>query len=215
MIGRHNSGQKGFTVVELMIATSTFSVILLVCLSAILYIGRMYYKGVSTAQTQEIARSVVDEIASAAQFSADDLRILPADSGWDGAYCISGRKYSYKLDTQLISDSPGRNQSQEVLVVSDDPGCSLASSPVPIDSNKRELLLEQMRLTQFDISTADGLVNLVLGIALGGDSSDPTVDAEIFEVEPDGSLSFCKTGAAGSQFCATANLQTSIFRKVY
>ena len=61
--------QRGFTVVELMIATGVFSMLLVVILTAVTRIGRMYYKGLTTARTQEVARIVLDDIAQQIQYS--------------------------------------------------------------------------------------------------------------------------------------------------
>ena len=52
------SGQKGFTVLELMIATTVFSVMLLLTTTGMIQIGKVYYKGLVTAKTQDTVRSI-------------------------------------------------------------------------------------------------------------------------------------------------------------
>lgn len=62
---------EGFTLVELMIATSIFSVILLLLTFGLLGIGQNYYKGRNSVRTQDTARRIMDEISQAIQFSAE------------------------------------------------------------------------------------------------------------------------------------------------
>ena len=60
---------KGFTIVELLIATAVFSFILLVVTTGIIRLGNMYYKGVISSRTQESIRNIVSETSSAIQFA--------------------------------------------------------------------------------------------------------------------------------------------------
>ncbi len=52
----------GFTIIELLIATTIFSVVLLLAASGLLYIGRLYYKGLTSSATQEAARNIMQEL---------------------------------------------------------------------------------------------------------------------------------------------------------
>ena len=60
--------QNGFTIIELLIATTVFSLILLISVAGILQISRMYYRGVTQSRTQETARSIIDEVGEAIRF---------------------------------------------------------------------------------------------------------------------------------------------------
>ena len=60
--------EKGFTLLELMIATTIFSTILLLLTFGLLNIGKGYYKGKNTVRTQEVARRVMDEITQAIRY---------------------------------------------------------------------------------------------------------------------------------------------------
>src|SRR5690606_22524615 len=96
------SGQKGFTIVELMIATSVFSVVLLLCTYGLLAIGRSYYKGVTISRTQETARLIVDDVAEAIQFNGGAVVLNPAGR----MYCIGSRRYSYALNEIKSAANP-------------------------------------------------------------------------------------------------------------
>ncbi len=69
---KHLKRQHGFTIIELMIATTIFSLVLMISLGAIMTITRMYYQGTLQAKTQNRVREIVDEIA-------DDIRYLPGE----------------------------------------------------------------------------------------------------------------------------------------
>ena len=201
------SNKKGFTIVELMIASSIFSLMLLVVLGAVLYLGRLYYKGITVSNTLQTTRSVVDLATESVQYSGEQYRSLPAGSGWDGAYCTGGKKFSYRLGTQLVGSSPGSGQATQVLVLSDDPVCNTVVPPGAVSD--RELLKENMRILSFDMTPVSGdLTNISFGVAFGGDPSDPTVDTDTFDYTA-GQISGCKDSTRGSAFCAISYLTTS------
>lgn len=204
--------KKGFTIVELMIASSIFSVMLLVVLGAVIYLGRLYYKGITISNTLQTTRSVVDLATESVQYSGEPYRLLAAGSGWDGAYCTGGKKFSFRLNTQLVDSSPGSGQATQVLVLSEDEVCNTV---VPSGANTdRELLKENMRILSFELTPVSGdLTNINFGVAYGGDPSDPTVDPNTFNYTA-GQISSCKDSDQGSAFCAISYLSTSALRKV-
>lgn len=53
---------------EFMVATAIFSVVLLMCSFAILHVGRMFYKGVITNRTQDVARKLSEDISDNIRF---------------------------------------------------------------------------------------------------------------------------------------------------
>jgi prepilin-type N-terminal cleavage/methylation domain-containing protein len=61
--------QTGFTLIELMIATTLFAVVLIVILASFLQIGKIFYKGVSLNSVHESVRTVVDEISDDIKFA--------------------------------------------------------------------------------------------------------------------------------------------------
>jgi prepilin-type N-terminal cleavage/methylation domain-containing protein len=111
-----SSNQHGFTILELMIATMVFSVIFLSTTTAILQISKLYYKGVVTGRTQEVARGITDQISQQLQLGTGEL-IFAADAtqvvagGNDvtvggnkltvQAFCIGSSRYTYRLNTQV------------------------------------------------------------------------------------------------------------------
>lgn len=208
--------KRGFTIVELMISSAVFSLMLLVCLGAVIYLGRIYYKGITIATTSETNNAALDSLTQAIQYSGSDLVSIGSGSGWDGAFCMGSKKYSYKIGTQLIEGGSGASVSDQVFVLSTDPGCTTSSLPVPTGSqDQRELLKENMRLTHLEISTdSTGLTNVIIGMAYGGDPTDPSVEANTFNYDGGGTIVSCKDSSQATAFCATSYLSSSALRKV-
>lgn len=147
--------QHGFTIVELLFSTAIFSVILLLCLSALVQIGRMYFKGVTTAQTQQSARAVLDELSQAMQFSGAKINrigvpnsTLPTPpelygpripiaggnvtQGAVGYFCIGTTRYTFAMDRmQGETNDVNRKMIRHAFWV-DEPGVCAGVDPVQL-----------------------------------------------------------------------------------
>jgi prepilin-type N-terminal cleavage/methylation domain-containing protein len=106
-----SKSQKGFTIIELMISTVIFSLVLLGASAAIIQIGKKYSKGITYARTQEVARSTVDEIAQSLQFTSQSIKVpnypeVVAGSGPASEYNIYNSLFASELsgDPDLIGD---------------------------------------------------------------------------------------------------------------
>ncbi len=191
---------RGFTIVELMIATVVFSVILLLLTAGIISVGNIYYRGITSSRTQAATRAISDNVVQAIQYSADSIILTagtPGTPGAPGAVCAGGKKYSYKLNTK-------KDDTNSVLLIEDYTsvaGCTPNMTPGP---NTIEQIGKNMTLTRFDITenTVTGNFNVRVRVVSG--------DNDLFE--GDSTDNNCK-GGAGSQFCAVSSLDTEV-RKV-
>lgn len=213
--------QKGFTIVELMIATAVFSMVLLLLAAAIVHIGRIYYKGAITNRVQETSRSIADEVAQAVQFS----RSVPRPSsgtvtpGVASAYCIEGVRYTYMLDR---AQGTGTGQSRHVLW-RDYGNFTDACQPANLSAANpssgcvgctggQELLGDAMRLQNFKICTgtdggceaSEGMWSIVIIVAYGTD--------DVFD--GNGENRVCKGQNFGGQFCALSRITTQVTKKL-
>lgn len=200
---------KGFTVVELMVATAVFGVVLLIVTVAILQFSRVYYKGVTESNTQDTARTVVDGISQAIQFNGGVITNTPASpsSGTSYAFCVGGQQYSYTTGIQL-SDSPNSDQSPHVLVVNEASGCATAS-PQNVRSSSvagRELLAPNMRLARMEVNNVSGtnLYKISVRVVYGDDD---------MLNNPNSKDASCKT-QTGTQFCAVSDITTVVTKRV-
>ncbi|HSX43987.1 MAG TPA: type II secretion system protein [Candidatus Saccharimonadales bacterium] len=208
----------GFTIIELLIATLVFSIILLVVAYSAISIGRIYYRGITDSKTQDIARNAIDDISKAIQFNGGDIKIATVTGGTSG-FCVGGRLYSYKLFTEvsgtthaLVADTLGG-------------GCSAAEdigSTPPTTSS--ELLGERMRLTLLCISTPThpcndlndnvGLYEVRVRVVYGDD--DLLQDKLGADGNPgsDGVVDSCKDIRFGTEFCTASELKTIVQKRV-
>lgn len=203
--------QGGFTVLELLVATMVFSVVLLLLTFGILQIGRIYYKGVTSASTQETARTVIDLVARDIQFSGGAFAKDPTPPG-DGAtgfYCVGNHRYSYILDRQLSTSPTPGVQSAHGLVVDEVSPCNFATGPqnfmLPSLPGSRELLGARMRIDKFvieEVPGSAGLYNITIRVVYG--------DNELLDFA---THSRCNSGA-GSAFCAVSELTTTVKKRV-
>jgi prepilin-type N-terminal cleavage/methylation domain-containing protein len=205
--------ERGFTIIELMFATIVFSVILLLCIGAIVQVGRMYYKGISVQRTQEVTRTIMDDVSREVQFSGRSIiPIYSAPSGGaPGCLSLGSKAYRFVLNTQLQASG------NFVLQKLSDTGSD--TCPDPNDNslwaNALEMTSVGMRLTAFEVTplivsggtTAAWAV--VVDVLYGDD--DVLMDDAGNPAPP---YTQCRGNVIGTQFCARSQLQTTVIKRV-
>lgn len=205
--------QNGFTILELMIATAVFSVILLIATFGLLQVGRMFYKGITVSRTQEAARALMEEISQNIQFSGEQI-VLPANNppGNLDKFCIGSRRYSF-IKGYMMSNNPTAGQFKDAIVV--DQGVANCTTAPPQDisvvapvltNSSKELLQPGMRLSEMTITDrSGGLYEIHIKIINGEDD---------LLNNPNANNASCKLVRAGSQFCAVSELTTTVLKRV-
>lgn len=197
MLLKLRQNRRGFTIIELMIATSVFSLILLVVAAGSLQIGRLFYKGFSGARAQTAAREIIEEVARAIQFGGSDptavTTVSVPPSGMPVSYfCIDNIRYSFAVDVRnaafggytggadaraphvMFRDklpSPADCTGPANLACSDPNGGPPGCTP-SVGTDGQELMPYNMKLTEFSLAQAPGSTGsrfwcLRLGIAFG------------------------------------------------
>ena len=198
-----NNNQQGFTIVELMIATAIFSIVLLILTFGVLQITNSYYRGVTESNTQNTARNIINAVSQSIQFGGDSF----ASAGTPNAgavYCIGSQRYSYITGKELEDNPKNSDQVTHVLVVDNPSGCSANNSG--LNSGGQELLGQNMRLAAFTVAQV-------------GTSSLYKIDVRVLYGDVDlltattGPSATCNTGS-GSQFCAVSELSTIVQKRV-
>lgn len=96
--------QKGFTIIELLIATSVFATVLLIVTYGIIQISRMYTNGFIQTQTQNDAVSISNKLAQDVEFSAvssitSEQNAQVTKTGFPAAtyyyFCTTNNEYFY------------------------------------------------------------------------------------------------------------------------
>jgi Tfp pilus assembly protein PilW len=215
----------GFTVVELLIATVIFSLVLMLITIGILQVARVYYKGITETNTQNVARNVIDTIAQSIQFSGGAVTEATGarTAGNSYAFCIGNQRFSYTLGYQL-EDAPvaAKHQSYHVLV-QDVPSGSACSSATAAQNVRlaavtgKEMMGPHMRLSNLEVRRITGTSSYEIKVrVVYGDfdllfSPTPAAPAATDDTYPDAK---CLGVKAGTQFCATAELSTVVQKRV-
>lgn len=223
--------QSGFTLVELLIATTVFSVILIAATASLIQIGRMYNKGVISSRTQQAARNVTDELTQSIQFSNGEITTygpVPSQPLPTQVLCLGTVRYTFVLNAQQNKEVPSGqyNTPQYPLQIkhalwkdylSDDGECQNGSSAdtpnLTIDnpggngSGGSDLLSQGMRLIALDVTATSNpnLYTLKVGVIYG--DNDLLVPNES---NPTG----CKGSSVGGQWCAASVLYTQAWKRV-
>ncbi len=232
-----SKNQKGFTILELIIATSVFGVITLVVTTGIITIGRSYHKGVITGKTQETARSVSQEISNAFQFSnatvADATPALSRDLG-NGmvirAQCIGNFRYTY-VEGAKVSDKADPSVPRHALwfdlikpgqackaldLTRDDPSTQPTVDATTDDSpearaQRKELLGENMRIEGLTLEGGKQLMDQPAGAAYLNLNFRIVYGEN--DLSPDPSNT-CLLNRFGGQFCAMNQVNTTIKKRL-
>lgn len=208
----------GFTIVELMLATAVFSLVLLAALGSFLQIGRLFYKGVSLTNTQNVATSVLTDINTGMQTSAT-IQPNTVANGYH-YLCVGNTRYTYTThvdsggqqvsniadSSRATSYSSGAGGTFGLLK---DTGCGPPCAPgggcgLPL-TNPTEMLGDQMRVANLQILQANSIHNLYnvsLVVAYGSDSVFDFTNT----LQP-----ACNGGSSTQAFCSVVNLSTSVF----
>ncbi len=202
--------EKGFTLIELMMATAVFSVVMLIVTTGIIRIGQIYYRNITQNRTSEATRVISEEIVRSIQFAKGNRR-----AGADPAtqFCIGDTRYTYNINQKVTGGTPGLISER----ISPSDACSSAAS-----INTQELLGENMRLLAFDVNPVDAAERtwrVNVRVAYGDDDllshyNDNGTPVNPASVNTDAANADCKSGIAGGSFCATARLDTTVKKRL-
>lgn len=226
-MSRPHSSQAGFTIVEMLIATTVFSLLLLGMTAAIIQISRMFYKGVITAQTQDVSRSVIDGISRPIQFSAETvtpvhmLTTASPSAPASGVVCVGSQRYTFAINA-MVTDDPTpvyavNHKVPHALWQDNRPAdCTVGvnlNNPTPSAGGK-ELLNQNMRLTAFNVQelvAVPGMYEVHVGVIYGEDDL-MTISDTNGDGLPD-SFS-CINGLVGSQWCSLSELNSFVTKRI-
>lgn len=195
--------KDGFTIIELLIATAVFSVVLMVFLAAFLRISQLFYKGVNMSNTQETARNVLQDIS-------DDLQFYnQAPVIGSGYFCIGNHRYAYNIGSQVGSSGTYGIARENMNV------CKplLGAQGQAVAANHTELLDPGMQVNLLNITPQpDGVINVAIRLVFyGGDNSvlvSPSGATPAYKAAD----AQCSGPANSTQFCATADYNSTILQ---
>lgn len=222
------TAQKGFTIVELMIATTILSVILVLVTAVMISIGNLFYKGINQTRVQDNVRSITDELSQHLQLNGTPT---PGSATYNNvtvyAFCFDTIKYSYVIGAQI-----GSSNIKHVLWRNDynSGNCTPSDLTDPnlstSEPNGVELIAPSSRLTALNI-TGTGTYDLVVGVAYGDndllcdtgtandcDATSPSSTHVWNPTAPSSGLNITCKGQTGDNFCSTTHLTATVVQRV-
>ncbi len=206
---KHVSG--GFTIVELMVAITVFTVLLLIASSVVTQITRLYYKGVIISRTQNSARDITDSVTRILQFSSGQ-QVTQTPPGPINYLCVGQTRFTYILNRKVVAGSSNNEHAlwQDKIVTpancSDNPPDLSVSNPG--GNEGKELLENNMRLKTLTVNGPNtiGVYDVTIAVIYGDD--------ELITFDSSGNPVSCNGAVAGSQWCAISEFNTQIYPRV-
>ncbi len=211
----------GFTIIELMIASVVFSLVLVLITYGVIRFNQAYYGGIVQSNTQNVARTIVDNISQAIQLNGGEVDAGLSNGSW-GGLCVGSQFYQYQLGKQLKSSgSLGANQATQTLVM--ESGVSNCSGQTPGSSvSGTELLGEHMRLANLQVTPVAGTSlytvhvrvvygddDLVCSQSVVGSCSNPNSMNGATAIDTE-----CKSNTGAPEFCAVSDITTTVQKRV-
>ncbi len=204
---------QGFTIIELMIAIVVFSSVLVMVVATLIQIGRLYTKAIYQSKTQEVARTVLEDMTRSIQLRGSALMYSTTGSiaGSKLTYCTGEIKYTVFLNVFRSSAQPG------LLRGTNSDNCRTALAPSDPEA-PQEMLQDGMTIKQFDIAVRGynpGTGAYEVGYGTTQPLNDITVTVAYDTTDGDslnvsGGRVTCKSIISNSEFCAISKLSTSV-----
>jgi competence protein ComGC len=209
----------GFTIIELMIATTVFSTVLLLAMTGFFQIGHIFYKGVSVTQTQDVTNQIGFDVTS----SVEGATKVSALTSYKGMQYICIGKNRYTIDTSHRVDLGNTSALSNGVVgivkdtMNSDNACAPPCLPNPSScasgelawNKPNELLGDNMKAEVFSVapvtSVSSNYYNVSLVVSYGAD------DLINYTTPGDRSTATCGL-QKGGQFCSVGHYSASVNR---
>lgn len=206
--------QAGFTIVELMIATLVFSLVLLVITYGVVHFTTAYYRGINNSATQTAAQNAIDSVTQSIQFSSGGT--TTADSTH---FCAGGKVFLYNLGKEFGGTPTATDRG--LYEMPSTASCTDPGTP----SGGTELLGKNMRLSDVSLTNSNptdptipwkvalriayGDSDLLCSPALNGNQGGCTSGSSSFAANATFAADdmTCKS-QIGSQFCSVSVLNS-------
>jgi prepilin-type N-terminal cleavage/methylation domain-containing protein len=216
--------QSGFTLIELMVATTLFSIVLVVIVASFLQVGRMFYKGVSIDNTNESARTLVDDVANdirlSGYFDPGNTLVTPAPA--TQYFCVGPHRYTFKLRTQVKdTDISSTAQTMQGGIIQDSTNQNCQDPSTLTGTDPSQILGPDMRLNALDVvaNAANTSIRVHTHIIFyGADDSVFSSVSHPNNTDTDHAAAindadaYCSGNLLSTQFCAMADISTNVTR---
>jgi type II secretory pathway pseudopilin PulG len=211
--------KNGFTIIELMIATTVLSTVLLLVTAILISIGSLYEKGINQTLVEDDVRTIADDVTQNLQFN--DTPPTQVTGPGDLAYCIDATRYTYVLNTTIDTQGYDHVLWRDTLPPASPCSAVNLKTTTP-SSGGTELIAPGSMLTYFCIDGVDATGQPeptcpIMSTSVPG-FSPFTVSVGVAhglttDLNLAGLTSTCRS-QIGEQFCSTANLTTSVAQRI-
>lgn len=233
MVKKISQTRRGFTIIELMIAISILSIILLMVTFVLMNIGELYAKGINVANVQNDTRNIIQNITTSIQYSGTQMQtgssvvsmITPTGSTNVklNAICFGDIRFTYatgfdNLPHVLWKDTMAGQGTCEPLDISlstpicDPSGTGYTTACLPsVFGSGSELVGPHMHLASLNVIPypfTNNLYFIRVGLVYG--SQDLLVGGGTSTVNGN----YTCNSTIGQQFCATSTLSTVAMERI-
>ena len=183
--------QKGFTIVELMIAMAVFSVTIMLVMAVVIGIGKQYQKASYTSKLNEASRNIHEQLRQSIAYGGDYLPIVP---GTYEGFCAGKDQYFYTK-----SNGPNiRNGLYKKTLIT--PG--VCTNP-PNTTGSINLLPPNGFITQFDRNVSGSVIEISTEFKVG------TIDMFVGESVNNN----CLPTLRGGDFCSKLTYNSVVAKR--
>lgn len=189
---KHN--QRGFTIVELMIAIAVFAVTMLVVTMGIIQVARSYKQASTRLKIEDASREMHAQIAQAVQYSGSSVQTPGPVSGYN-VVCVGSQRYLWKQADVVVA-------GEVSLYVDKIAGPSACTTTPFVAANAQTPLPANTKVVNFSV----------------GSSNTSTISTRFVIGEKDMFVGTdynnnCVSSVIGSEFCAVVELNSTVARK--
>lgn len=189
--------QKGFTIIEVLIATTIFSYAFIIIALGFVEINKMYRQGISIRRVQQSSRFIVDDILRAARPATLIVDAYdPVTTNPNGIIMqYSTEEETKKYCIHQVTDDEGKSRnSLYKYTAPDNNTCPTTIMPKAENMMERGVYL----LDTYTLTSIEGGQSAKIELELATGSTEL--------LEPSG----CQNNIAGRQFCGVSRLSTTV-----
>ena len=191
--------QRGFTIIELTLAMAFIGIMMLLIVTSIVHMTRIYSKGLAIKQINQAGRQITETIGADLRYSGGDPNNLPqvVDVNDRKGLCTSSYTYAWNVIDNTTPLGPSRNMVRfpDAAKAYCDPSQSFA-----IPNSAVEILGPQVSIASFDID-AQLVSDIEFVLSTNGNNS-PTKDGASDEWT-------CLT----NEFCSFVEFHTAVYAR--
>lgn len=205
--------QKGFTVIELMIAIAVFTIAVLLVAAATMFIARNYTQAKNRVAIEEATRQLHSDIANSIIFSGSSSAIVQANDtknlDWD-TLCVGNIAYTWS-GVDLLDDKSNLDDLQDGLYQKNiDSSCEEPDSSISLlDQGYTNVLPERAKVAKLNVAQIGSPDRYIIETNIfSGDISQK----DMFAVNS-GAVK-CNSAVTGREWCAAVTLTSSATRRI-